>query len=248
MKVTCNDNFRGFKKGESFEIPIYRGVNYIVGPNGSGKSTIMHFIRAKRNSLKQETIELFDGMTKTEDTLFQNSDIFTVEGLDEYENVFMLDSIDDDPTSFINAATAYGLVNGGGLNCQKKSKGQKAQFMLLNFIQLVTNKLGTTLQDLASQELKDKKKCLFILDEIDEGLDLMRQSNFHQILHNICTLFNADVLCICHNSFCILCDNASTLVFDMNSKEEKTIETYIKEQTGLTIKIDKNDQDDNRQS
>lgn len=46
----------------------------------------------------------------------------------------------------------------------------------------------------------------------------------------------------------ILCDNASTLVFDMNNKEEKTIETYIKEQTGLTIKIEKNDQDNNRQS
>ena len=241
MKVTCNDDFRGFKKGESFEIPIYRGVNYIVGPNGSGKSTIMHFIRAKRDSLMNESMSLFDGMSKMEDKLFQDSDVFTIEGLDDYEYVFMLDSIDDDPTSFNNAASAYGLINGGGLECQKKSKGQKAEFMLLKFVRLITNKLGTTMMDLSGQELKEKKKCLFILDEVDEGLDLKRQADFHKILYNICTLFNADVLCICHNSFCILCDHASTLVFDMSDKEEKTIETYIKEQTGLTIKIEKND-------
>ena len=89
----------------------------------------------------------FDGMTNNDDTLYKDTKIVDIEGLDRFENIFVLDSIDDDPTNFINAATAYGLVAGGGFNALGLSKGQKAKDMLGRFFGKVQKHTGFSFAD-----------------------------------------------------------------------------------------------------
>lgn len=245
IKFKFNQNDRCFKKDEVIELNLIKGVPfYLVGPNGSGKTTLMHYIRAKKHSLKEENKSLFDGMTNNDDTLYKDTKVVDIEGMDGFENIFVLDSIDDDPTNFINSATAYGLVAGGGFNAISLSKGQKAKDMLGRFFGKIQKHTDFSFDDYKAGKRYDKE-TLIIVDEVDEGIDLRGQSTFHIMLGNLAHIYNAFLICICHNPICTLSSplREFTLVYDMSTRSVKLIQEYIKEQTGLDIKIRKNEEE-----
>ena len=74
---------------------------------------------------------------------------------------------------------------------------------------------------------------------MDEGLDLSSQATFHRLMTNLCNIFNATVICVCHNPICILYDWIGRVypVFDMADRTYKSIQKYIDEQTGKHIMV-----------
>jgi len=241
-----NRDDRCFKSGDEICIEAIKGTpTYIVGPNGCGKTTLMHYIRAKKNSLFDVNKELFDGMTNNDDAIYKNTTVVDVSGIDVYDYVFVLDSIDDDPTSFINAATAAGFVAGGGFVSGRISKGQKAKDMLGRFIDKIQKTTNFSTNEFKEKKRAYDKRVLIVVDEVDEGFDISAQFKFHRLLTNIAVVFNADVLCICHNPICVfgspLKDN--TIVYDLGDRKKKTISKYISEQTGYEIKVNKVEKD-----
>ena len=241
-------NDRCFKEGDEISIDIIRGIpTYLVGPNGSGKTTLMHYIRAKKHTLFQTNRELHDGMTPNDDKLYEKQDIVEITGLDVYDNVFVLDSIDDDPTSFINSATAWGLVGGGGHAALTLSKGQKAKDMIGRFIQKITKATGFSSADYVAGKRYDKRS-LIVIDEADEGLDIGGQMSFDKLMTNIATIFNADLICICHNPMCAFGSflKEHSMVYDLSTRSMKMIRDYIKEQTGYEITVKKIDKENEK--
>lgn len=240
LTFTINNDFRCFKKGQALELPLYKSaINYIVGPNGSGKSSLMHFIRAKRHDLFSENKSMYDGMISRDDRFLKDSDDITIDGLDSFDQIFVLDVVDDDPLSFNNAATASGLIGSGGLAMLEKSRGQKSQMLSSRFINSIVKVTGFSIQDFNNGKRYDKHP-LIIVDELDEGLDINNQSKFSRLLLNLGTIFNATVICICHNFFCIACDEFTgkdTTVWDISDGKIKTIKKYVLEQTGFEIDI-----------
>lgn len=243
LKIHCNSDFRGFKEGEEFTMHLKKGVNFIVGPNGCGKSALLHYIRAQKDDLKNEIMKALDGMQKNDDMLLKGTKYFTIEGLEKFDYIFSLDSIDDDPTNFTNAATAFGLVEGGGLGSLTKSKGEKARRMMSMFLFRMARKLGITVEDLEKKRYLNDKEVFIMLDEVDEGMDLKTQVTFYNVLKNIALAHNATIVCVCHNIMCVYGGplGSDELVFDMTDRKEKTVSTYIKEQTGLNVTITKED-------
>lgn len=239
IKFKFNQDDRCFKKDDVIELDLAKEIPfYLVGPNGSGKTTLMHYIRANKHTLKEENKNLFDGMTNNDDILYKDTKVVDIEGLDEFENIFVLDSIDDDPTSFINSASAGGFVGGGGFNAMSLSKGQKAKDMLGRFLAKVQKFTGFSFNDYKEGKRYDKE-TLIIVDEVDEGLDLKGQSTFHIMLRNLACTFNAFIICICHNPICTLSSylREFTLVYDLSTRSLKMIKDYIEEQTGLEITV-----------
>jgi len=250
MEITKNTitfkfkkNDRCFKEGDEISLDLVKGIpTYLVGPNGCGKTTLMHYIRAQKHTLFESNKSSHDGMTNNDDRLYKDQDIVEITGLEAYDNVFVLDSIDDDPTSFINSATAFGLVDGGGWNALRFSKGQKAKDMLGRFIEKIKKATGFSPEDYISGKQYDKR-CLVIVDEVDEGLDLKTQFNFDKVVTNIGTIFNADVICICHNPMCVFGSvlKEHSIVYDLSTKSMKMIKDYVREQTGYDITLKKID-------
>lgn len=238
LKFNISDDFRCFKKGQEIDINLIKnGVNYIVGPNGSGKTTLMHAIRAERHDLAEYNKDLFDGMSNMEDSIMTSSGI-TIEGLDKFDQIFVLDSVDDDPLSFTNSATASGYICGGGWEMAHLSKGQKALAMQSKFIKSLQNITKFSIADYKAGKKYDKHP-LIIVDEVDEGLDIKMQSKFDIIVSNLATTYNATLICICHNFMCPACSLAGSLttVFDLSDFKQKTIGEYVEQQTGFTISI-----------
>lgn len=236
-----NKDFRCFKQGQELKLQLMNfGVNYIVGPNGSGKSTLIHAIRAKKHSLADINRHDFDGMVPNDDKLFNTDELISVEGLDSYDEIFVLDSVDDDPLSFTNSATASGLVGGGGYSMLHLSKGQKAQAMQTKFLVKLQEVTGFTPADYRAGKTYDKNP-LIIVDEIDEGLDIKNQVMFNKLLNNIASIYHATLICICHNFLCIGAGLGGMRypVYDITQNKIVEIGEYIEAQTGLKLTIDK---------
>lgn len=234
---------RVYKKGDTIELNIEPGVNYIVGPNGCGKSTILHAIRAHKDTLYENMNPNLRMEFARDYDLQSYNKIFDIEGLDVYTNVFCIDAHIDNPVSFMNAASATALIHGGGMTYNSISRGEGSKLMISKFI--------NDMQKLMNVDSKDKttwpsgdNRSLIIMDELDEGLDLKCQMTFYLVLSNISKVFNADVICVCHNPICILADTISN-VYDMGTRSYKDINTYIKEQTGKVIIIKDIDDDKN---
>lgn len=70
-----------------------------------------------------------------------------------------------------------------------------------------------------------------------ETLNLKITAKVDERMFNLCNVFNATMLCVCHNPTCILFDRICTTnpVFDMTDRTYKNISQYINEQSGKYI-------------
>lgn len=242
LSIKAKQDERVFKKGDSIELNIEPGVNYIVGPNGCGKSTIMHAIRAHKDTLYENMKPTIRMEIARDYDLQSYNKIFDIEGLDAYSNVFCIDAHIDNPVSFMNAASATSFIHGGGMTYNRISRGEGSKMMLSKFISSIQSVTNANINDKSTWLTSDRS--LVVVDELDEGLDLKCQMTFHTLLTNVAKVFNADVLCVCHNPLCIL-PSIHTNVYDMSTRSYKDINTYIKEQTGKVIIIKDIDDDKN---
>lgn len=239
LDVRVDGKFRCFDNNE-FTLPLRLGdVNYIMGSNGSGKTTILQTIRANKDSLYETNKKEFDGMTSTNIEGLKYAPI-VISGVDEYfTHVFALDSIEDDPSSFINSATAFGFINGGGLSATHQSKGQKSKHMLGNLFVKMQKNLGFTINDYKNGRTIENASPLVLVDEIDEGFDLTSLFEYNHLLNNLCRVFNATVVCVTHNPF--VCYGhplrEECPVFNINDFRLTTISEYIKEKTGFEFVV-----------
>ena len=250
ITIILKKDDRCFKAGDTISIDLHEGVNFVVGPNGSGKTTLMHYIRAQRHDLRELNKKIFDGMGNDDDKIYGRhwsddkskpfvSSVFDIQGLDRFDQVFVLDSIDDDPTSFTNSATAAGLIGGGGFAALSASKGQKAGMMLAKFISGIAKVTGFTPKDY-NEGKNYNKHSLIVIDEVDEGLDIKHQVKFVRFIERMCKVWNATIICICHNPLCTLSDGTMDAeVYDLSTRSSKTIKQYIFDQTGLWLNVEK---------
>lgn len=239
LGVTVDGKFRCFD-GDRFDIPLRLGdVNYIVGSNGSGKSTILQTIRAKKDSLYEINKDEFGGMSSQNIRLLKGSPISITGIEDRFTHVFCIDAIEDDPCNFINSATAFGFVNGGGMAATNSSKGQKSISMLGGLFKKIQTALNFTIDDYKSGKIMEESASLILVDEIDEGLDLGNLFNFDHLMHNLCRVFNGTVICVTHNPLVCYGNKlrGSYPVFDMGKKKEVTIVDYIEKEVGVRFEI-----------
>lgn len=239
LKITPRSDERVFKKGVPVELKITPGmVNYIVGPNGSGKSTLLHAIRAHKDTVYETTpLEKRLDFARGNDMHLYKG-VFDIEGLENFEYVFVLDAVEDNPTSFMRASSATALLDGGGYALMHHSRGEGSKMMISRLITDLKRVTGADIDKETKKAVnRPKTRSLVIIDEMDEGLDLYSQSTFCILLNNICRVFNATVLCVCHNPLCILYDTLGYLypVFDMSDMSYKNITEYIEEQTKYDI-------------
>ena len=169
IKITINEVYRRFNKGDVFELDVSPSHTlFLTGSNGTGKSSILRGIRGIKDTLEEVNKKCWDGMCSSVNEMasldFQAN--ASIGGLDQFDEVFCLDRVADDPTSFEAAATASGLIGGGGFYTQRASGGEKSLIM----IDMFTKKIA--------KHHKQGNKALIILDEIDNGFDVNLQQKF----------------------------------------------------------------------
>ena len=239
LKITAKVDERMFHAGDSIELNLTAGVvNYMVGSNGCGKSTLLHAIRSYKDSIYESLSQGRKSDFARGHDLLLYKDKFDIEGLDQFEHVFTLDAVEDNPVSFEKAASATALIDGGGYWFMRRSRGEGNKMLLSRFISNMQKITGASIDHETKKPANiPKTRSLIIIDEMDEGLDLESQSTFHRLLFNLCKVFNATVLCVCHNPTCILFDRIGTInpVFDMTDRTYKNISQYINEQSGKYI-------------
>lgn len=236
MKKDC----RKFKAGDIIEVPLKDGkVNFMVGGNGCGKSTFSHFIRATKHSLKEYNTKMYDGMTNNDDRLFsRDTELFDIEGLDNFDEVFVLDAIDDDPFSFERAISASAFVNSGAFEMSRMSKGERASAMFVRFLKNIERVLDINTKDPESIK-NNKKRSLIILDEIDEGMSLVVQKTFYELMTIFAQKLNATVLCISHNPMVAMCcGTTDVVVYDMERRGEVVLKDYIYDKIGFWVDVE----------
>ena len=239
LKITAKVDERMFRAGDSIELNLTAGVvNYMVGSNGCGKSTLLHAIRSHKDSIYESLSQGRKSDFARGHDLLLYKDKFDVEGLDQFEHVFTLDAVEDNPVSFEKAASATALIDGGGYWFMRRSRGEGSKMLLSRFISNMQKITGASIDHETKKPANiPKTRSLIIIDEMDEGLDMESQSTFPRLLFNLCVAFNATVLCVCHNPTCILFDRIGTInpVFDMTDRTCKNISQYINEQSGKYI-------------
>jgi len=237
MKITVVHDFRCFKEGDTFELDLKpKQVTFMVGRNGCGKSTLMFAMRTKLDSLAKLNQKNSDGMR---DCALMPHKLDTtgnmkIEGFDFDKAVFR-DTIVDNPTSFMNSATAFGLISCGGFDNQTKSAGQSAINQQVRFITDVINTLGE----------RSDERILIGIDELDDCLDLATQMRQAFILSKM--FFerypNASILFITHSLFTALGgdhvdqDCFTTACYDVRRRKYTTPEQYFADETGFEITI-----------
>lgn len=237
LKIKINKDIRCFKQGQEFTFPLAEGsVNFMMSSNGTGKTTLMHFIRAKRHDLSEINKRILDGMQNHDDQIFKNSEAITIDGTDSFDKVYVLDSIDDDPTSFINAATAMAFIDGGGMAAMSQSKGKKALAVLSRFFNKIYDDTHFCYKEYCEGKKFDKKS-LIIIDEADEGLDLATQKKFCWMLMNASVTWNATVICITHNIMIpmMMPTRERTRLYDLSSDKLVTVREYIIKETDIAV-------------
>ena len=241
LKITAKVDERVFKNGDTIELKLMPNmVNYIVGPNGSGKSTLLHAIRAYKDSIHEATPRDLQMNFARGHDLQTYKGVFDIEGLEYFEHVFTLDAVEDNPVSFEKASTATALIDGGGFWFMRKSRGEGSKMLLSRFLMNLQKITGASIDKESHKPINiPAKPSLIIIDEMDEGLDLHSQATFHHLMANMCNIFNATVICVCHNPICILYDWLGRVypVLDMADRTYKYIQKYIDEQTGKHIMV-----------
>lgn len=187
ITFTFNKDVRCYKEGTKATLVVGgKSVVWVVGGNLSGKSTLLQLMRSRKDSMGSEYNMMSSVLNKLK------SEDVDIDGLDAYDNVFYLDSVIDDPMSYENSASADLFLEGGGYYMQKQSKGQKALSML--------NKFLSQIDKVRSENGADTQtKTLIVLDEVDEGLDVGKQSKFIKLLDAMVKKYNADLVVVCHS-------------------------------------------------
>lgn len=240
IKITMKKDCRKFKAGDVIEVPLKdRAVNFMVGSNGCGKSTFSHFIRATKHSLKDYNKKMYEGMTNKDDSWFApDKGVFEIDGLEGFDEVFVLDAIDDDPFAFDRAISAMTFFNSGAMDMTNMSKGERASYLFVRFLKNIERVLGVNTKD--AESLKNNKKhSLIILDEVDEGMSLDIQKTFYELMCIFAQKLNATVLCISHNPMISMCcGTTDVLVYDMEKRDNVTLKDYIHDKLGFWVDID----------
>ena len=235
MKITFTTDCRCFKAGEVYELDLQPGeITFLIGPNGCGKSTLMFTLRNKLDSLAEMDDRNFDGMKKFS-LMDHYVDISGSTKIEEFDYGFFRDTIADNPTSINNAATAFGLIKGGGLSMRTKSAGQKNVYQFVRFIAEISKILGD----------HSDERILIGIDELDDSLDLKTQMRQAQIMRDI--LFkrfpNASLIFVTHSIFTVAgADNwegINSRCFDVKRNKYTTYKEYFENETGYSIDITK---------
>lgn len=235
------NDYRNFKKGDNYTIEIIPNeILYLAAPNKYGKTTLLNALRGRKDSLKELNLHDTDGMScQTRDlTYVECKKYVNVEGFD-YDEAFFMESVSDDPCSFENAATAWGLVTTGGLSVQRYSKGEKAVFLLCKLADQIKKclikKYGSV------DEWKSSgKKGLVVIDEIDDGLDPHFQLNYNGIIRKIfIDAFSVDVVVVSHSLLCPLgkfkTDDYHAMVYSFKCNRKFIPETWFNLETKYTL-------------
>lgn len=229
ISIKFNSDFRIFKKDSTHVVEFDNsGITWLTGGNGCGKSTFMQLLRSRRDSLQKLNLKMRDGMEPSVYRSLREVDV-TIDGLDQYDNCFFLDTVMDNPTSFENSATAGALMNGGGYEMMHISRGQGASVQIYKFVKNIKSIIGEN----------DDQKNLIVLDEVDEGLDMNNQASLGKHLIPLMhTMYNADVVCISHSIVPMLsCDrNDKVFSFDYQCFMPKI--EYINTLVGRKLKFD----------
>lgn len=244
IQFDIQKDFRQFKEGTKYTInPQFGKILYITGKNRSGKSTLLQILRSKKDSLRSINKQEFDGMYDDRIEL-AGLEPCEVTGYD-YDEVFFLDSIIDDPASMMNSASAYAFINGGGYASRSQSKGEKALIMIHKFRMKIERYLKDTYGSV-DEWRKSNKRCLIVLDEADEGFDVNLQLNWNYILlRKFINEYRADLIVVSHNPLCMMSPlpelyRKGVLIetYDIETKLTMTPGEYFQQETGYSINIE----------
>ena len=191
-------------------------------------------LRSKLDSLAESDNRNSDGMKKMAlmDHYLDVQTGFDIDGF-EFDKAFFRDTVVDDPTSFINSASAYELVMGGGLSAQHKSAGQVSVDQMVRFISDIVRTMGD----------HSAERILIGIDELDDSLCI--RSQLHQV-HIMSRLLlkrypNASILYISHSIVSTLGMVAHPEIpcrcYDMPNNRYCDPEEYFEQETGFNIKL-----------
>lgn len=237
MRIKITKDFRCFKKGEVYELDLQPGeITFVVGPNGCGKSTLMFALRAVKDSMKDLNNKRTEGMREVSLEMHY-LDVISHTSIEDYDFklAFFKDTVVDNPTSFMNAATAYGLVAGGGLSSQTKSCGQGQLNQMLRFWSDIIEACGP----------ESDERILIVMDELDDSLDLKAQARFGYIASKMLLekYPNASILVVTHSIITAMgAEQFSTVksrVFDVKRNQYTTAESYFNTETGLHLAMER---------
>ena len=237
MRIKITKDFRCFKKDEVYELDLQPGeITFVVGPNGCGKSTLMFALRAIKDSMKELNNKRSDGMRDLS-LKMHYLDVISHTSIEDYDFklAFFRDTVVDNPTSFMNAASAYGLVAGGGLSNQTKSCGQGQLNQMLRFWSDIVQACGD----------KSDERILIVMDELDDSLDLKAQARFGYIASKMLLekYPNASILVVTHSIITAMgAEQFSTVksrVFDVKRNQYTTAESYFNTETGLRLAMER---------
>lgn len=243
MEISFNieKDCRKFKAGTEIKLATRdKGILYLCGANGSGKSTLLHIMRSKMDSLQKVNIKIHDGCFNDK---YKEAAMEPIEmkGFD-YDEAFYLDSVIDNPTSFMNAASAGAFILGGGQASQFRSRGENSLIELELFRRKVESYLIDNYGSIGKWK-ESGKRGLVVLDEIDEGLDMRLQFRFNGILdRKFIEELGVDIICVTHNPICMksVCD-CDVEVFDIQTLITMIPDEYIMLLTGMKLSFEEID-------
>lgn len=217
LKFNIKKDFRKFKEGVSYEFDFSdRDIIFIVGPNASGKSTLLHALRVNKNSFKETNLMIDNYLIGIKESI-------EVEGLENFEKVFYLDSVIDDPINLGNASDAFSFIELGGYGQMNLSNGQKTLSTIGRFLENIKDKIV-------------RDKTLIVLDEFDKGVDIDKQLKTVNILKTFVSL-GAKVLIVSHYILSWL--GSAKDVFDIVDNKFYEAPEYFKKITGYSIILEK---------